>query len=378
MQREVGDLIGALNGPPMEIPGIVIALRNAGAAQHIVELVEHDILPALGQFFAGVGAAAQHFRKDGGLFRTAEGILGPAVVLLDLVFIGENAVISGHQLAGIGGGDLGSLRFEKFRGAGHPDGNIRTGLVGLVDGTNGLLGGGTAVIRHAVDQHEVVVAIRQPFPVQPDKFVGLVVVLANTVGIGTEGQDLAAVSGAPGKQLLFQRLLLRCGTGEHIVVQITFFQDLGQHGAMAEAVKIKDGGGPLSKVLHQIPLPVKTLADQTFAAGGVAVRLEPPALCRHIPTTLGHPLTDLLKKRRIRFPDPIKDRRRAEAVDKCTVLPHPLQSSPEGGPDPSHGLVPGPEPGGIEVGISDHIQGFHRLTSEKTELYCPCIVTQKR
>lgn len=279
--------------------------------------------------------------KKGRLFSVLKGVFRGSVELFYGAVVCVGAEISGDQLA------VEDLFWGVVVKKTADGGKFR--LRGGADLCDGLFGGSAAVVGNAVNDEGILPVGDGGGRVLPVFGVGV---------ICPEGGDLASVRAFPSEEGGGKLNVPRLRPEEAVVVYAAFFEYLGQHWAVAEAVDVENAPGGFAEIFLQPPLAVKPLADIALSRGGIAVRLDPPALGK-LPPPLGDPGAYLFKHCRVGVFDPFKHRGSGKRINKIRILVHPVQRRTEGGAYGGHSLVPAPEPDRIEMCVSYHIELLH-------------------
>ncbi|MNC26248.1 hypothetical protein D3C75_743710 [compost metagenome] len=140
----------------------------------------------------------------------------------------------------------------------------------------------------------------------------------------------------------------------HKIVQAAFFHNLGQGGTIAEHIGQPQYLAVPAKLLTDKLLAVKDVADQGFAGGNGAVRLQPHAAL-HLPPPFGDSrFNPGVQLRRVILDESIQ---LGLAGHKLVlgVLLHEMKNSREAADHLLTGLLHCPQPGDVNVGVADAV-----------------------
>ena len=285
-----------------------------------MELVQQGQLPVAVQRGGGVGVAgAQAFGQGGGGLGGQVGKLGGAVGPLVAALAGEHAAVVLKVHLAVPAGQVGLrlvkvlLQFVKVGGCVGQAGLRRTGdalLHAAVDlqHFSGHTAAAVAVaiaLQHILGQLLVLKALpaAHDLPGVQQAVVGRVearfrvAVGALVVVLGGDkvGQYLGAVDAAPAGQIVGHTVGIVPGhLGGHEPVHAALGHNLGQCAAETESIRQPQDVPLFAEFPTKKFLPVQELADQTLAAGHVAVGFQPHTALR-FPVAVGDAGPDLLK-----------------------------------------------------------------------------------
>jgi hypothetical protein len=361
-QRGIGDPLGDGQGLPQLVAGVVVGALDGGAGQRVVELVEEQAPPRPGQLRLPIGQAGGGVGHRRPQLRPGQGRLGPAVQRFD---------------AGVGGvaapGVVLELTGHRRQGAVAAGDGVEEGAGSGADDVDGGAGGGqvpqrrqvasgrtAAVVPDSVEhQHRAGAAVRagldqgQALPQVGVELVGLGVVAGQPAG-----DDLGPVGSPPGEDRAGQVGLVAFRALEEVARQAAAGQQLREGGGVTERVGVPAHRGHDPEVLGQEPLPHQGLADERLSRRQVAVGLHPPAAGQVEPAR-GHQPGDVGEEGGVRFPHPLQEDHRREGVDELGELAETVDGGAQRGPRLGVPLRPGPQPHGVEMGVSDHVgNGF--------------------
>ena len=112
------------------------------------------------------------------------------------------------------------------------------------------------------------------------------------------------------------------------------------------------------RLCAQVALAVQKLAGEGFTGGHVAVRLDPHA-AHDLPAAFGHAGADFFQHFGIVFFDPLIITGAGAGEHEFFGFVHAVQCGAEGRLYFVEALAPLPEPHGIDMGVADHMHGFH-------------------
>ena len=381
------DFVGGPADDVVVLLRVLVDDADAGAGSEVVELVEEDLLPVFGDFRGGIGLAVEP-GKRGPCLGVEDLLLGLAHVLFVVGLGGHDAAVVLEVELGVPGGDGGFAFDGGGRGVAPGDGGVvpdrafrgdllfdrgEEGLgyaelhfgqgVGFGIGDPGVAlvedgAGGTAtVVADAVEVHDVGFAggAGAGGGEIGGEAGGIKVVVG--VVVGEVGEDLGAVGGLPPEELEGQLVGIVPGhlLGDE-VVDAGLFVDLGELPVVAEGV-----GVPADADIDAVGLLVEALADQEladegFAVGHVEVGLDPHA-AYDFPAAFLDAAGDVGVEVGVFFGHPLVVEGGGLGVGVLGVLVHELEGGAEGALDGVNGLSPGPEPGGIDVGVASEMEG---------------------
>lgn len=317
-----------------------------------MELVEEERPPSAAEIGrpGGVEPRRQHLRP----LRREQHLLRPPVPALDAGVGGVAAAGVVLQLPAMRRPRSLPLRLleEAFQGA-VLDGGVGPAVAQLVDGAEVGPGGTSAVIADAEEAGHPPVRRPDLGPVLRELLLD--VVGTAVVGVAdAEGEHTRAVRRLPVEDATGQLLLVRPWPEEDVAPEAGATQELGKAAGMAEAVDVEADGGGTAEAGQEVALTMERLPDQRLAAGDVAVGLDPPA-ADQLPAPLLDAAPDLVEHARVEPLDPLVVRGGAGHEAHLGMLLHAVQRRAEGGPHLLHPLPPGPEPGGVDVSVADHM-----------------------
>ena len=323
-----------------------------------MELQEEDALPRGSERGFWVGRSPRGRADGGDLLGGDQGQLGLPVEFLDPRFGGVAAygvmlqVALNFGQAGIGFADLGEVAVgravEQRRGAG-------LGL-DFPDRADVLFGGSPAVVARAIERHHGRRGLLQADRAGDAPADRALVVIAEGNAVG---ERAAAVWSHPPEEIGRQVLFVGHGAHEDVVLHALERQDLGQGGRVPEGVGVV---GHPRRPAQQAPegqLAVKPLAHQGLAARDIYVRLHPPA-AHHAPAALRHALADLGEHAGVVALHPLVELRGAGGEGEVRRFVHAVEGRAEGAVNYRQPLGPRPEPDGIDVRLSDHVNAVLR------------------
>ena len=182
-------------------------------------------------------------------------------------------------------------------------------------------------------------------------------------------QNLGAVNATPLKGVVGHLIkLVPCQLGGHEIVNAALCHNLGQCAGVT-----KDIGQPQDAVVHakfffEELFPIQELANQTFAAGQVAVSLDPHAAFR-LPAPFGNALLDLLVQLGITLLQKVVQLGLTGHELIVRVLLHQLEYRGKAAADLLAGLGNRPPPCHIDVGMPD---------AAGNDLVMPCQIRVQR
>ena len=144
---------------------------------------------------------------------------------------------------------------------------------------------------------------------------------------------------------------------EHIRIHTAFFQNLGQNRVMSEAVHVGTNLCHPAKTTLQVTLPIQPVPHKSFSAGQDTVRLNKPP-SRNLPAAFLHSLFNFFKHFRQNSLNPFEKSSGCRSESEILKLPHALQSRSIGSLHLLHTFFPVPEPDGVDMRVSDHVQFF--------------------
>ena len=325
-----------------------------------MELIEQKQLPGRVHFLLGIsviffypgGHRAPHFRFPQGQF-------GFPVAPLDGRLGGEHAPMGGEiefSVIGVGRAVLLLHVLKELHRAfqAHPGHSLQVffpkGVFDMIPG------GPAAAVAIAEGQQERVqmILLHPLFP----GFANLLGLGAVGVAGGQEGVDAAAVHALPGEIVVWEAVAVVIGPEDflgHQVFDAALFQQLGQGGGIAEAVR-----QPQHQRIHAQLVLVETLAvdqlpGQGFAGGHIGVRLHPHGPFRD-PLPAPDGLPDAVIQFGIILPADHIGRRLALQVFVLRIPFDQAQLSREGAGGFPVGFLRGPEPGQIQMSVADGVE----------------------
>ena len=344
--------------------GVAVDLGDGGAGDDVVELVEQDRLPGRLQLVMRIGEAGEDGDGREGL-RLQEPVLGGAVELLHVGLRGQGAPVELQiELAHPDRQALFWQRREKLLDVRHAQPRQRRELLEP-----------RVVFQHAGRRAASAVAPaegEQALRVEP---------LAAEVAPGAErvewgdvavvavrrrqvaehvGRHPAAVDPLPGEEVVGEEILLAPVEldGEE-AGQPGPAQELRDAAGEAEDVGEPGDGRALAEPALEGALAVEELAHERFAAGDLAVRLNPGAADR-LPPPLRDPLLDPGEEVWRVLLDPGVELRRRLVEGEIGVALHQVEDGGKGAPPFPPRLGHRPEPGQIEVRVAGQGQSSHR------------------
>ena len=345
-----------------------------------MELVQQGQLPVAVQRGGWVGVAgAQAFGQGGGGLGSQVGKLGGAVGPLVAALAGEHAAVVLKVHLAVPAGQVGLrlvkvlFQFVKVGGCVGQAGLGRTGdalLHAAVDlqHFSGHTAAAVAVaiaLQHILGQLLVLKALpaAHDLPGVQQAVVGRVEArlrvevgaLVVVLGGDKVGQYLGAVDAAPAGQIVGHTVGIVPGhLGGHEPLHAALGHNLGQRAAETEGIRQPQDVPLFAEFPAEKFLPVQELADQTLAAGHVAVGFQPHTALR-FPVAVGDAGADLLKQRRAVFAHKIIELRLAGQELVLGVAVHQIVD----GGKAADGLFPRlgqrPEPGHVDVGVADTV-----------------------
>ena len=228
---------------------------------------------------------------------------------------------------------------------------------GREDGVNVVLRRAAAVVTHAIEAQYIGELRRGLVGSDLDPFRHLAAFTPEAVVVRRAGgEQLRAVGRLPLEDLAGEGLLVRSRAEEDEGVHALLGVDLREHLVVAEGVNVVAGGGEAAEFLEQETLAVQALAHEGLGGGDVVIRLHPPAAAE-FPAALGHARFDLLVHRGPALLDPGIEDDLAGGEGEVRVFVHAVKGGAEGVVDFLHALLPAPEPGGVNMGVANHVDG---------------------
>ena len=134
-------------------------------------------------------------------------------------------------------------------------------------------------------------------------------------------------------------------------------EDFGKARRVAERIRLPTGGDGLAEARFEIALPVGILAHECLGTREVRIGLDVCA-AHDIPATgFDHPF-DAGKGRGVVFLDMLINRRLAPDEGHLGKLVHQVEHGADGVDAFVEALAAVPEPDGIEMGVTDEVDGF--------------------
>jgi hypothetical protein len=297
-QRVSGRADGAHLVADVEVVGF-----DAGATEDIVDLVDAEGFPCLGEFFPGIGGVAAVGGEGLDRLGGVEGAFGPAMVGLDgsvsrvaaagvvLEFVsddGDGAVV-GRGFDGTEEvGHLGEAEFGK-----------RVVFLKLKDAGELALGGAATVITDTEEEAAMVEAFGDAgLPLGTDVVFEVVwgsgFALA-VVGGHAPGEHPAAVRGFPLEEVgTLDGEFVILGPHEAVVLEAGPAEHLGEAPGVSERVDVVSDGDVGTEGLEEEAFAVEGLAGEALGRREVAVGLLYPAV-DDLPAALADEALDLLE-----------------------------------------------------------------------------------
>ena len=173
------------------------------------------------------------------------------------------------------------------------------------------------------------------------------------IAFDKRSEDLGAVKSLPQKDIMRHGICLVPGNlGGKEPINTALSEDLRQCGIIAEHVRQPEHPALYAEFLFHKPLSVKDLAHQALAAGQVTVGLQPHRAL-DLPAPLYHALLDLPVQIRVGLLDVLIQLRLAGHKLVFRVLPHQIQHGCKAALRLFSGLRHRPQPGNIDMGMSD-------------------------
>jgi len=195
------------------------------------------------------------------------------------------------------------------------------------------------------------------------------------------GQHSRAIGSLPPEGLALERLLVGTRPEEEVGVHPRLGQDLWDDVAVPKRVRVVAHRRDLVETARQVALAVERLAHERLTRGDVAVGLHPPA-AGQIPSALRDPLADPREQLGVLLLHPAEVDRLAAGEDELRRLFHAVEGRLEGLPDHTNGLVPAPQPCGVDVCVADAVhgditEGACRLLGHGRCLRCSVVVRER-
>ena len=327
----------------------VIDPLDAGAGDDVMELVLQDdlvqIVPVLVHRLAG---------QDVKQLQIVHGDFRIPVVLLHLVHLGQGTTVQLQvQLAVVNRQLILALLhlLHEVADGGRLDHRHTVQALGTLQEFQHTVGGTAAAVTVAVgSQTHIAGALVH----QLLGHGGQEVHIGNEVGPVQVGQHFAAVQAPPdegvGRELV-QVAPVHLGGVE--ILDTAALHDLRNSSAVAEGIGKPEGIGLVIQVLHGIALAVHKLTDHGFGACDVAVAFHPDTAVGLI-AALSDALLDSLEDVGVILPHPVQVQDGGLNEGILGVQVHQGQGLGIGTGALADGLLHGPQPGGIHVGMTHH------------------------
>src|SRR5215208_3608375 len=338
------------------VPRVLVRRLDRRARERVVELIEEEQLPRLGERVARVRLQPERVCHDAPLLRALEEVLRATVPALDARVrrVAAARVVLKLAAQRRGAAVRGREAVEEPAQRARLEPLRAVALVQRLDLLQVRDRRPAAVVADAVEDGPLLRFLRE----RRDRLLDVLadVVLRRAVLVRDPvGEHARAVGRLPPEDRRLERLLLRAGPQEDVRVAPALGEDLRDRRVVAERVEVRAGRRDHAELLLQVPLPVQRLADERLAARNVAVGLDtPPA--DDLEPAVGDPRADLLEQLRIALLDPREEERRVHREDELGVLVEALDRGAEGRTHLLVPLGPLPQPHRIDVGVPDHVQ----------------------
>src|SRR5215217_944724 len=338
------------------VPRVFVRRLDRRAGERVVELIEEEQLPGLGERVARVRLQPERDCHDAPLLRALEEVLGATVPALDARVrrVAAARVVlqlaAQRRVAAVRGRKAVEEPAQRARLEPRPAVALaqRLDLLQVRDRRP------AAVIPDAVEDGPLPGFVRE----RRDRLVDVLadVVLRRAVLVRDPvGEHARAVGRLPPEDGRLERLLLRPRPQEDVRVAAALGEDLRNRRVVAEGVEVRARRRGDAELLLQVALPVQRLADERLAARDVAVRLDPPP-ADDLEPAVGDARADLLEQLWVALLHPCEEERRVHREDELGVLVEALDRRPEGRPHLLIALWPLPQPHRIDVRIADHVK----------------------
>ncbi|OEI67426.1 hypothetical protein Cus16_2856 [Curtobacterium sp. ER1/6] len=336
--------------------GVLVDPGDRRPRQDVVELLQEHGVPHGLELVVRVLGAEPHGRGRRPELGLAEQVLGSAVALLRADLRGVRAAVEleVHFPRPHRGFRQDALELlEHLRGGAEVDPRRAVEVVLASGRRDHLAGGPTAAVAEPVQQHRRVRDAALLVAAFAAEQVGGGDVRVVGVGRGKVRQDAGAVDALPVERRVRDdvRLVPR-GLLRDEPLRAGGPDDLRQRAGVAERVGQPGLGGVDAELLEEQALPGDELAREGLTTGQVGVRLDPHAADGD-PAALGHALLDAGPDRRVPVADPgvlLCGRAREGEVG---VLVHQVEHVRERPGALADRLADRPEPGGVDVRVSD-------------------------
>ena len=331
---------------------------NGGARRDVVELVEQQQLPQLLQLLLPRlpdRPARQHLFRHVVFHRLQSG-LRPADAPLGPGLRGQGSPVPRQiQLAAV---DILNLLLLRPPEEAHRVLHMAPGRALQIPAAQGRLhhlpGGASAAVSVAEGEHEAIDALLlDPVVLPPgDQLPGRE---HGVVPPEQVGQHPAAVQSLPPEEVIGEGLRLRVLAGELLggkIGDLALLHDLGQRRRKAEGIRHPGHKAVHSQLLPEPALSPDELPDEAFPGGDVGITLHPQRPLGIKSPGGGlffHPPVDV----RIKGLQILQYRRLAEQEPVVRILLHQRQLVGVGPGRLPHGLLHRPEPGQVQVGLSE-------------------------
>ena len=323
-----------------------------------MELMQKQRLPESVRLFDGIVPAPQGSRAGPHLHFTKHE-LAPSVVLLNIRLSGIGASVRAEiQLSHIG--ILWSAQllhiFKEFQRSGHLHLHAALDIL-LPDRIFHVVSCRSAASVSISEGQQEGVQIPGLHAVFPH-VVDLLRIRAVGIAGGQEGGHLGAVHPSPGKIVIGERISVIIGPENllrHQVFHAAALQNLGKRGGIAEGIGQPEDHAVRSKHILVVALSMDELTDQSLSGSHIGIRLHPHGAFRN-PLPLSDGLADPFKQLRIIFPAHFIGSGLAlqEFIFRIFLKQPQLRGKGAGGLPVR--LRHGPQPGKIQMGVSDGIE----------------------
>ena len=369
LQAVVLDIVEQVLGQFLVVVGDLILIRDGGTRKHVVELVDEDLVPRFADVLAArVRQDAQPIAQGAGLLCFFGKDLVFAVVLFDARPGGVGAAVVFKVHFAFHRADLAQVfrladAVEILCDGCHLDiCALHSVRAVLLENPCILAGIGAAAV--------VAIAHHAERFFHAGLFAGLLVALEGVDNLAVAvdvdivlhrriGQDFGAVDGLPLEDvgIALGVLLLPVELRGDEVVHAGLLQDLRELPVKAECIRHIADRTHLVEFPLEEALAFQALADQSFAAGEVQVRLDHLA-AGVVPLPVGDELLDVLIHLRVVFLGPLIVLRSGHgelvvlvALQVCDCAVERITD------DIARGVLIGPLPCGIDVCVRDQVHG---------------------